>query len=318
MNARIGGLRLPSRFLGTLAAVLGGAAVALSATPAAAAPVSVDLTSLRAIQTYALQDKADDQVYMVVTGVAKGKELEPTKLPKDGTWTAGPQKPPVGTKKPVTLWSGDLADGEFAQLTVTLFQGKGDDAVLKAYTGKLAEAGKAVAARSAAKLKADEAKKLSADTLKAYRAVVTKVKDVVGGREKNTDHFGGQFTLLVWNNNGKIAKRLDPVGLTFGEHAGNDVKVYSKLKYTRQNVQVEEEGGGYSEQQLLPLNDDENGVRVKMLESEFVKQGDKQLKNVTDYLAEIQVKADGKPTKWKLGGENLGISDLHTWWDYAE
>ena len=317
MNARIGGLRLPARLLGSLAAVF-GAAAALS-TPAAAAPVSVDLTSLRAIQTYALEDKADDQAYLLVTGVAKGKEIEPTKLPKDGAMTVGPKKPGADAKKPLTLWSGDLADGEFAQLTVTLFHGKGDEAVAKAYAGKLAEAGKSVAARSSAKLaSADEAKKLAADTLKAHRAVVTKVKEVVGGREKNTDHFGGQFTLLVRNQGGKIVKRLDPVGLTFGEHAGIDAKVYSKLKYTRQNVLVADDSGEFSEEQLLPLSDDDNAVRVKMLETEFVKQDGKQVKNVTDYLAEVQVKADGKPTKWKLGGENLGISDLHTWWDYAE
>lgn len=317
MNARTGRLRLPSRFLGSLAALVGG--VAALSTSAVAVPVSVDLTSLRAVQTYALEDKADDQAYLLVTGVAKGKELDPARLPKADAFAAGPKKPAVDANTPLTLWTGDLADGEFAQLTVTLLQGKGDEAVAKAYAAKLAEAGKSVAARSAAKLASpDEAKKLAADTLKAQRAVVTKVKEVVGGREKNTDHFGGQFTLLVRNQGGKIVKRLDPVGLTFGEHAGIDAKVYSKLKYTRQNVLVADEGGEFSEEQLLPLNDDENAVRVKMLETEFVKQGDKQVKNVTDYLAEVQVKADGKPTKWKLGGENLGISDLHTWWDWAE
>ena len=316
MNARTGRLRLPSRLLGSLAAVV-GSATALS-SPAVAVPVSLDLTSLRAVQTYALEDKADDQAYLLVTGVAKGKELDPTRVPKEGVWTVGPKKPAGDAKKPTALWSGDLADGEFAQVTVTLFQGKGDEAAAKALAGKLAEAGKSVAGRSAAKLTADEAKKLSAETLKAYRGVIAKVKDVVGGREKNTDHFGGQFTLLLWNNNGKLTKRLDPIGLTFGEHAGIDAKVYSKLKYTRQNVLVSDEGGEFTEQQLLPLNDDENAVRVKMLETEFVKQNGKQVKNVTDYVAEVQVKADGKPTKWKLGGENLGISDLHTWWDWAE
>ena len=317
MNARTGRLGLPSRLLGSLAAFV-GAAAALSA-PAVAVPVSVDLTSLRAVQTYALEDKADDQAYLLVTGVAKGKELDPTRVPKGETWTVGPKKPAADVKKPVTLWTGDLADGEFAQVTVTLFHGKGDEAKLKEYAGKLAEAGKAVAGRSAAKLASPyEAKKLSADTLKAYQGVVKKVKEMFGGQEKNADHFGGQFTLLIRNQGGKLVKRLDPVGLTFGEHAGIDAKVYTKLKYTRQNVLVQDESGEWSEEQLLPLNDDENTVRVKMLETEFVKQGDKQVKNVTDYVAEVQVKADGKPTKWKLGGENLGISDLHTWWDWAE
>ena len=63
-------------------------------------------------------------------------------------------------------------------------------------------------------------------------------------REKATDHFNGQFTLLIWNDGGKIKKRIDPVGLTAGEHFGTDSKVYTKIKFTRaaiQRVMTEEE-----------------------------------------------------------------------------
>lgn len=309
MNARM------SRFVASMAAFFGAAAVSLSAW---AAPVSVDLTSLRAIQTYNLEDKADDQAYVLVTGVAKGKELEPTRLPKEGAWTVGPKKPALEDKD-ATLWSGDLADGEFALLTVTLFQGKGDEAAIKAYTAKKAEAEKGVANRAAPKITAEQAETLSEDLLKAHRDMVVKINDVVGGREKNTDHFGGQFTLLVRNEGGKIKKRLDPVGLTFGEHAGIDAKRYSKIKRTLQNVLLKDDAGELYEDFLEPIDEDtEEAVRVKMLETEFVKQGDKTIKNVTDYLAEVQVKVDGEPQTWSLEGENLGISDVHTWWDWVE
>ena len=282
-----------------------------------AVPVAVDLTSLRAIQTYNLVDKADDQTFIYVTGIAKGKEVEPAKMPKEAAWTIGPRKPAVDAKKPLALWAGDLAEGEFAQITFTLFQGKGDDAKLKEFTEKKAAAEKTVAARTGAKLaSADEFKKLAADTLAAHRGVITKIKDIYA-RGKSEDHYGGQFTLLVWNNAGKLVKRLDPVGLTFGEHYGIDAKIYTKIKLTRQNVLVQE-GEDLAEKTLEPLNDDENAIRVKMLETEIVKQEPKPLKNVTDYLAEIQIKADGKLVKWKLGGETLGVSDVHTYWLFAE
>lgn len=308
MNARL------SRLVASLAVLFGLA----SAQSLHAATVTVDLTRLIAIQTYALEDKADDEAFVILTGVAAGKELDFQKLPVNGAWKIGPRTPAVEPEKPLALWKGDLADGQFAQLTITLFQGKGDDATVKGYLAKKAEAEKAVAGRTAAKLTADEAKKLAADTLKAHRGVVTKIKEVVGGREKNTDHFGGQFTLTLWNNGGKLVKRLDPVGLTFGEHAGIDVKTYTKIKQTRRNVMMKDDSGEWYEEELLMMNDDENAIRVKMLDTEYVKKDGKDVKNVTDYLAELQVKFDGKLAKWRLGGENLGVSDIHAWWDWAE
>ena len=44
----------------------------------------------------------------------------------------------------------------------------------------------------------------------------------------------------------------------------------------------------------------------------------KKKKNVTDYLADLQVSAGGKPVEWKLGGENVGPTQTHMWWDFAE
>jgi hypothetical protein len=296
----------------SLLAMLVGSSVA----QAAAVPVKVNLAALRCVQNYELAAKDDDQIYLTVAGVAKGAEVS-KRLPDSGTMEANPKKQPVEDKKPVALWEGELGDGEFALLTVTLYHGKGDDAA-KAFSGKLAEAAKGVAEHSKKTLTADEAKNLAAATLKAQQELVTKVKESLS-REKSTDHFGGMFNVLVWNNNGTLVKRLDPVGLTFGEHFGTDEKVYSKIKYTRKNVLVQD-GEEYYPQEFPPITEDKKTIRVKMLESEYVKQEGKPrpTRNVADYLADLQVLAGDKPVEWKLGGENIGPSQVHMWWEFAE
>src|SRR6185437_10461965 len=125
---------------GVLASV---ALLAGAASSAFAAPVScsVDLTYLRAIQTNNIVDKADDQAYALVNGIAAGKEFQ-QRIPEAGkTWTAGPKKSPVTEDAPVTLWKGELNDGEFALVTVTLFQGEGkDEALVKQYWDSLVAA----------------------------------------------------------------------------------------------------------------------------------------------------------------------------------
>jgi hypothetical protein len=124
---------------------------------------------------------------------------------------------------------------------------------------------------------------------------------------------------MVWNNGGKIVKRLDPVGLTFGEHYGTNEKIYTKLKYTRPNVLEKDEAGDWNEVQFAPVDDEEpTVVRVKMLETEYVPDGDQKLRKVTDYLLDVRVQAAGKPLEWELGGEETGTSTLHTYWEYAE
>jgi hypothetical protein len=298
--------------------------VAFAAAPTArAAPMnaSLDLTALRAIQNFALDDKTPDNCYLVVTGVAAGQEVN-QRVPREGTWQAAPKQYPVAPgkhgKPAVNLWQGKLDNGQYALLTVTLFHGEGKDAAaLKAYEAKLTAARKGVPVASKPAVTADDAKKLGEGILKAHREIVKGIKDIFS-REKKTDHFGGQFTILIWNNNGKLSKHLDPVGLTFGEHYGTDVKIYTKLKYTRANVFTQDDSGEWAQEQLAPITDDEENLRVKMLETEYVGPKDSPQRNVTDYLLDVQVKADGKPVKWELGGDHPHEQGtLHEYWDFA-
>jgi hypothetical protein len=298
------------------------AALAILVTPfmsgaaaAAPIPVKIDLTALRAIQQYTMKEGAEDDVYVVVTGVAKGQDVN-NRLPESGTLKASPKKPPITAKQPATLWQGELADGEFAFLQVLLMHGDGkDQAKLKAFQEQLAPSVKG--AKGKKTITSDEFDNLLSTAVKGQQQVVTKVKETFA-REKKTDHYGGLFNVMVWNSGGKISKRVDPVGLTFGEHYGIDPKIYTKLKYTRPNVLVQDEGGDWNELKLAPVSDEEDAVRVKMLETEYVKGGDVVVRKVTDYLADVMVTADGKPLTWELGGEQTGPGELHTYWEYAE
>ena len=293
---------------------------------AAAVPVEVKLTGVRCVQNYMLDVKAEDQIYGVVTGVAKGEPVN-VRLPKEGTIPAAPKKQPITDKEPVELWKGELAEGEFALLTYTLFHGAdaekpGDAAAVQALVDATAAAAK-TAAGDKKTLTAADAKTVSEAALKATAEAVGKAthKDSgTLGRAKGTDHLGGQFTVLVWNDGGKIVKRLDPVGLVFGEHYGTDVKIYSKLKNTRANVLVADEGGSFFPQQLTPLSEDKGTVRVKMLETEFEKNAKtgRLIRNTADYVVELQVLAADKPVTWTLGGEVPGETPIHTYWGWAE
>ena len=69
---------------------------------------------------------------------------------------------------------------------------------------------------------------------------------------------------------------------------------------------------------MPPITEDKQTVRVKMLETEYFDDAGKKKRNVTDYLADLQVSAGGKPLEWKLGGENVGPTQTHMWWDFAE
>lgn len=312
---RIGQFGLP-RLVAGVAALVGGLVAFAAPAGAAPVPVEVNLTALRPIQTYNLDKKGDDQAYMLVTGVAKGQPIN-ERFPKDKAWDAARKKQPVTEKSPLSLWKGDLDDGEFALVTVSTFQGTGEDqAKTKEYLTKLADAEKAAAGTKTLASPADF-KKLATDTVKSEQAFITKIKDLFS-REKKTDHYGGLFNVLVWNNKGKIVKRIDPVGLTFGEHYGTDVKVYTKLKNTLNNALVQDDKGQWSEMVLSPLSDDFKTIRVKMLENEFVKLPDREVKNTTDYLADVQVLSGGKPLNWQLEGEETGVDDKHTYWNWAD
>lgn len=298
--------------------------VALATTAlarAAGVPVTIQTTSIRAIQTYTMGQGATDQVYLLLTGTAAGKAID-ARVP-DGTQTlsAGPKQPAVDSAKPLTLWKGDLDNNQYVFLTVTLMQGKGQDqAKTKDLTSKLEAADKGVSSLGKPTLSsADDLKKLAEDVVKAHQTVIKDIKKTFS-REQNTDHYGAQFMLIVWNNNGKLVKRLDPVGLTFGQHYGNDEKIYTKLKNTRNNVLVKDAQGQWGEQQMEPLNDDQTAIRVKGLETEWVKQSTgNPIRHVTDYLIEIQVLGpDNKPLTWNTEDEQTGIDAIHTYWNYAD
>src|SRR5690349_698905 len=97
------------------------------AVRAAAVPVTVEVTSIRDIQSYEMGQNATDQVYLLLTGTAAGKAID-TRLPQGNqTLPAGPKQPAVSSDKPITLWKGDLDANQYVLLTVTLMQGKGQD-----------------------------------------------------------------------------------------------------------------------------------------------------------------------------------------------
>jgi hypothetical protein len=299
-----------------LGAAVGGMVAA--AAHAAAVPVTVNCTSVLDIQSYNVGEDAKDTAYLLVTGNSDGKPID-ERVPKTGTWSLGQKQTPVDAKHPAELWRGELNDNQYLLLTVTLLQGKGNDALNKKYLDALAAAEQKLPGWNGKTLaSAADLKNLAEAKLKADQSVVSKIKDFYS-REKGTDHFGGQFTILLWNNNGKIVKRIDPVGLTFGEHYGNDIKIYSKLKNTRNNVLMKNEQGEWEEQQLEPISDDQSEVRVKELETEYIKQPKgNPLRHVTDYLVGVTVIASGKPLTWNTEGEVTGIDAIHTYWPFAD
>jgi hypothetical protein len=311
--------RFPYRFAVAFAAAL--VATFASAALAAPIPTKVDLAALRAIQVNNIQQGGDDDVYVLVSGVAKGQEVN-KRIPPSGTLKANPKKPAITDKQPQTLWQGELNDGEFAFVTVVVMQGTGQDsAKIKAFQDQLGAAAKKAGDLSKKTLDAGGITGLHKQILAAQRPIITKIKDTFA-RAKNTDHYGGLFNVSVINNGGRLTKRVEPVGLTFGEHYGTDPKIYTKLKYTRNNV-FEQEDNEWFETQYGPVNDDGDAIRVKMLETEYVKTGEQLIRKVTDYLADIKVYdlsggGAGKALKWETGGEHTGPGTLHTYWDYAE
>lgn len=285
---------------------------------AAAVPATVQVSDVLTIQPYNMGEGATDEAYLMVTGTAAGKPVD-ARFPASGTWQAAPKHPAVTPKNPVALWKGQLDDNQYVLLTVVLMQGKGQDiARNKDFLGKLAAAEKPAEKPTLAS--PDELKKLAEDSIKAEQGVVAKVKDTYG-RDKNTDHFGGLFNVIVWNQGGKLQKRIDPVGLTFGEHNGNDIKIYTKLKNTRNNVMSQNEQGKWEELQFEPTNDDATEIRVKGLETEFVPQpkGGNPVRHVTDYLVGIQVLGgDDKPLTWTPEDQQNNEDAIHVYWNFAD
>ena len=83
---------------------------------------------------------------------------------------------------------------------------------------------------------------------------------------------------------------------------------------------VKDDQGQWGEQQMEPLNDDQTAIRVKGLETEWVKQSTgNPIRHVTDYLVEIKVIGpDSKPLSWNTEDEQTGIDAIHTYWNYAD
>jgi hypothetical protein len=312
--------------LASVALTVVGLLSASAAARAAALPVEVKLSAIRCIQNYKLDVRTPDQVYAYVTGVAKGQPVD-VRIPKDGMLKSLPKEPPLTEETP--LWKGELAEGEFAVLSFALFQQaegdkSGDATPVKKLIDDITAADKA-AVGDKKTLTAADVKAVAEKALKSQQEIVTAATNKVSGaltREKGSEHFNGLFTVVLLNDGGKLVKRLDPVGLTFGEHYGTNEKLYTKLKRTRSNVPIKDDSGQFFPQQLEPLSDDKATIRVKMDEVEYVKnpKRNNQLQNnVTDYLVELQVVAGGKPVTWALQGEVPSDKSLvHVYWNWAE
>ena len=287
---------------------------------AAAIPVSVDVSSIYSIQTYNVGEKAVDQTYLLVDGVAAGKAID-ARFPQTGAWPAAPKQQPIETGKPLEIWKGELDDGQYAVVTISLMLGKGENAALnKQFTGKLTAA--ASPAWSKPTLASDdETKKVATDTLKANKSVVTKIKDLYS-REKNTDHFGGQFTLVVWNHGGKLMKRVDPVRAHLRRRQRRHfVKIIQAQAHPQQC---------HRQKRKRPVGDgaaraDQRRLRPKSasrrLETEMIPQaGGNPVRHVTDYLIGLQVLGpDGKPLTWTSTEDQQNNEDnIHVYWNYAD
>jgi len=293
---------------------LAAALVAAPAARAAAVDVKVELPNIRTIQTNTVGEGKTDDIYLLVTGVANGAAVT-KQFPEGKTWKASSKAPAVTEKSPLTIWEGKLDEGQFIALTVAAFAGdKIDDAKRKDYFEKKAASDKKVEALAAAKIadaKAAEALRLALN--KQNVAFFKAIGDIFPKRKG--DNYVGAFDVIVTNIGGKVVKRLMPTGLLSGEHFGVGVKQYSKLKYTRENVLIQDKKGQWYEMQLEPWGENDQSARVKMTEVEMV--GD--VRTVTDYLVDVKIAAAGKPLVFEFAGEvNPVKSIVHNYWEWAE
>ncbi len=295
----------------TLNLVIACLIVSIASAAHAAVEAKIDLPAVRCIQTNTAGEGKTDNIYFVINGVVKG-EAKSWQHPKGKTLKASPKVMAADPKNPITIWEGKLEDGEFVVLSVAMFQGtKGKTA--EGYLKAKAASDKKVSALSKGKLTKDEFKALRKALNAQNQVFVTGIKKAVA---KDGDAFVGLFDVMVGNAGGKLVKGCTPVGLTEGEHYGTDPKRYTKIKYTRENVLVKDANNQWYEMQMAPVSDNEDIVRIKMLET--VKTGDK--RNVTDYLIDVRVHEGGKATTWLLppNGEHPGPTIIHDYWDYAE
>jgi hypothetical protein len=295
-------------FVAGLTAIV--ATLTASLAPVIAADVKIEIPAIRSIQTNTPGEGKSDQVYLLVTGIAKGEAVA-KQLPDGKSFKASPKEQPVDGKSAVTVWEGKLDEGQSVVLTVAAFAGgKITDDQRKAYFEKKAASDK----------KIEMTKPTDKDSLNKARAMLSKQNvafyKAIGELfpKQKGDHYVGAFDVFVINIGGTIHKRITPTGLLHGEHYGTGVKQYSKIKYTRENVLTKDENGQFYELQMEPTAENEQGLRVKMTEVEKI-EGDR---NVTDYLVDVTIKADGKLTTFELAGEHPGPTIVHDYWDWAE
>lgn len=281
------------------------------------ADVKVELPNLRTIQSVRTPqplratDDANkaDEVYLLVTGVAKGEAVA-KQLPDGKTWKSSPKTPAVDAKSAVTIWEGKLEEGQFVALTVAAFAGKNEEAKRKEYFEKKAASDKkALAADIKDKAALDAVRK---DLNKANVAFFKAIGELYP--KGKADDYLGAYDVIIANVGGTIHKRVVPTGLLHGEHYGTGVKQYTKIKYTRENVLTKDSSGQFYEQQMEPLGENEESVRIKMTEVE--KTGDKRA--VTDYLTDVKILVGGKALKFVLAGDKPGPTIVHDYWEWVE
>jgi hypothetical protein len=298
------------RFAATFAIALFVAAGQLFA---AAVNTKIDIPNVRCIKTSTFGEGKTDEVYLVVTGIAKGEAVA-RRFPEGKTLTASPKQQAVEEKAPVSLYEGKLDEGEFVALTVALLAGKGDAGHVKAYLDAKASLDKSVADLQKKTLTVKEVDEVRKAWNKANATFMKDIAKVIPADKGET--LIGSFDLIVVNEGGKLNKRLTPAGLLTGEHYGWGVKRYSKIKYTLENVLVKDSTGQWYEMQMPPTSEDELIVRVKMLEARGERNTPQ--RHVTDYLVDLRVFEEGKAAKWRLAGDNPGQSIVHDYWDWAK
>lgn len=300
------------RFVASFCASLSLLTAGLSHAVAAAAEVKVQVPAIRSIQPNTPGEGKTDDIYLLVTGVAGGQAVA-KQLPDGKTWKASPKEQPIDAKSPVAVWDGKLEEGQFVAITVAAFAGgKIDDAKRKEYFEKKAASDKK-AATLAGKVDGKPAlDALRTDLNKQNLAFYKAIGDIFP--KQKGDAFVGAFDVIIANVGGTIHKRVMPTGLVHGEHYGTGVKQYSKIKYTRENVLTKDANGQFYELQMEPLDEKQEALRVKMTEVEKIGAD----REVTDYLLDVTITADGKPVKFELAGEMPGPTIVHDYWNWAE
>lgn len=280
---------------------------------AASLSISVRCNWLCTIRPYSPHETTDKAYLLVITDVAGTTSA--ANLPEHGAWNSSQHAPAISVDKAVQLWKGVLQDGEYLTTTVILLYGDGDDdatrsllvhgiegcdkETLPASFGSDAAFGKAAACLH-----------------QSHNTFVRGIKNV-STRAESHAHFGGECTMMFWNNKGTLVKRLYPVGAIVGKPNSDGDQLYAMLRNTERNVPVFRQGGWWI-RQLEPVSEDGEDIRVRCLQSEASRSNGGG--HVTDYLMQFRVSvADQKKAiPWVLEDGHFGIDALQAYWNYAD